>query len=149
MRYGRRVSEGSLSLLPPCKPDSTSLPGQIGSLVDQVGRRVHNYLILRVVLTMTRWIFGSESIFLPVFPVLQGGTGRSHRAGDGGAARGEAASPQVVGVLAFADRYPDAVGLGLEADQAMGIGPRLEWAQIGGGFADPDGMDRDPVIFRQ
>jgi hypothetical protein len=88
VRYGRRTSKGSLSLLPPCKPDSTSLLGQIGSLFDRVGRRVHNYMIYRQFLTMTRWIFGTESIFLPAFPVLQGRTDRSRGAGDGGAAPG-------------------------------------------------------------
>src|SRR5438105_8118518 len=71
-----------------------SLPGQIGSLLGRVGKRVRNYLIPQSVLTMARWIFGAESIFLPAFPVLQGITDRSRRAGSAGAARGVAASPQ-------------------------------------------------------
>src|SRR5271155_4463388 len=37
--------------------------------------------------------------------------------------------------------------LGIEPDQAAGIGPRLERAQIVGGFADADGMDRDAVFL--
>ena len=34
---------------------------------------------------MVRWIFSVESIFLPAFPVLQGRTDRSRKAGDGAA----------------------------------------------------------------
>ena len=35
----------------------------------------------------------------------------------------------------------------LEPDQAAGVGVGLERAQIVGGFANPDGVDRDTVFF--
>jgi len=66
---------GSASRLAPARSAETLCPCR-------VGKQVRSDLIYRRVLAITRWIFGSESIFLPAFPVLQG---RADRAGDGGA----------------------------------------------------------------
>ena len=38
---------------------------------------------------------------------------------------------------------------GIEPDQTARIGPRLERAQIVGGLADPDGVDRNPIFLSQ
>ena len=42
-----------------------------------------------------------------------------------------------------------AVALGLQPDQAAGIGARLKRPHIVGGFTDADRMDRDAVFLGQ
>jgi hypothetical protein len=63
----------ALSLPPSLQRRFGSLPVTIGSLLDRVGRGVSNYLILKAFSMGTHSIFGEKAIFLPAFPMRQGG----------------------------------------------------------------------------
>jgi hypothetical protein len=97
----------ALSLPPSLQRRFGSLPVTIGSLLDRVGRGVSNYLILKVFSMGIHSIFREKAIFLPAFPVRQGGANRARAAGDGVAAGVTAPSSGLIGVLSLAQHHAD------------------------------------------